>query len=122
MTSENLFSKFLFVGSFLMLVAIGSPELSGIMDGYCCSTKVGVKITAGFPPCKHTWAIGVLGNCLEALDLIFHGHFAKTLSEASSLLPAPLTAVTEFLAVLGDSWVGSQRSWELWEFRDCSRK
>lgn len=53
---------------------------------------------------------------------LFHGPFAKILSEAPSLLPAYLELVT---GSFGSWWglVGGQPGdpWELWEFCDCSK-
>lgn len=128
MTSEKLIFLFQISVCGLISHASGNREsrvYCGIMDGYCCFTKVGVKdANCRFSTLQiHLGHWGPVGIVLRLWILIFHGHFAKTLSEASSLLPAPLTAVTEFL---GSAWglLGGQPGgpWELWEFHDCSRK
>lgn len=53
---------------------------------------------------------GPVGIVLRLWILIFHGHFAKTLSETSSLLPAPLTAVTGPWQCLGTPGWAARRS------------
>lgn len=66
-----------------------------------------------------------MGIVLRLQSLIFHGHFAKTLSEAPSLSLSHLESVTGFLGSwLWTGLVGGQSGdpWEIWEFCDCKRK
>lgn len=92
-----------------MLVAVGITVFMVALEMFIV-TKVSVKCTnCKFSPCKYTWLSGSCGDCLEAPDSIFPGHFVKILSEAPSrgLLPA-VSYRNLWQRLVVDSWVGSQ--------------
>lgn len=113
MTSEKLVFLFQMSACGLISHASGnrSPEFTVELWMVIAAPQrlVWKDASCRFPTLQiHLGHWGPVGIVLRLWILIFHGHFAKTLSEASSLLPAPLTAVTEFLGSVGTPWVGSQ--------------